>query len=431
MRQKLTTLTKQEAEQRYQALDEIRQRIGEKNLQLDLSRGKPSMEQLDMVSEIMVDNPLISFMAEDGTDTRNYGSPDGIPEARRLMAELMDCDPEKVIVYGESSLELMYTAFARAKLFALPDADHPWGMEETIHVLCPTPGYDRHFAISEALGAKNIPVRMTPEGPDMDQVEQLLRDDRAIKAMFIVPLYSNPTGYSLSAETCRRLAEMDAPDDFIIIYDNAYGAHPVLDEEPPSLPDFLRLCEEAGHPNRPIVFASTSKMTYASAGMAAIAMNEPLRSWWKDKQASQTIGPNKVNQLMHTEAIRSAGGIRALMRRHQQMLAPRFSLVLDILEERLDGLGIATWTNGAGGYFITVDLLPGTAKRAIELAAEVGVQLTPAGSTWPYGEDPLDSNLRLAPSYPEFDELRPAMEVFCLAAELAALELHINTQDSE
>ena len=422
MRQKLHTLSKEEARKRYRDLNEILQRFGQQELNLDLSRGKPSMEQLDMVSELFSESSLISFLAEDGTDTRNYGAPDGIPEARRLMSELIGTDSDKVIVYGESSLELMYTFFMRAAVFGLPGAEKPWSRSEAFAVLCPVPGYDRHFAISEAFGASNIPVPMTPTGPDMEAVKEILRANPSVKAMWLVPIYSNPTGHTVSMETLKQLAAMDAPDDFVIFYDNAYAAHPVLDEEAPVLPDFLKLCAEAGNPERAVVFASTSKMTYASGGMAAIALNEGLKHWWKEIQAVQTIGPNKVNQLMHTQLIRDAGGIRALMRRHQQLLAPRFRLALDILEERLGGLGIATWTRGGGGYFISIDLLSGTAKRTIELASEAGVKLTPAGATWPGGIDPEDSNIRLATSYPGFDELRPALEVFCLSAELAALE---------
>lgn len=402
-------------ENRYQAFADLK-------LKLNMTRGKPCSEQLDLANGLQTALTEKDFKAQDGTDCRNYGGLEGIPEARQLFADLLGVASSQILVLGNSSLNLMYDTMARAMLFALPGAERPWSKEETIKFLCPVPGYDRHFAVTQSLGIEMIPVPMTTEGPDMDLVESLVASDPSIKGMWSVPVYSNPDGYTYSETTCRRLAEMKtAAPDFRIWWDNAYVVHHLFADDRDSVPDILDLCDTAGHPDRVFEFASTSKITYAGAGLACLATSPANLAWYKKQLTIQTIGPDKMNQLRHIRYIAAAGGIEAIMNRHAEILRPKFELVLERLDEELASTGLCTWKRPKGGYFVSVNVPTGTASEVVRLAKECGVELTPAGATYPYGKDPLDSNIRLAPSFPPMSELRPAMEIFCTCVKLAAI----------
>lgn len=402
-------------EHRYQAFADLK-------LSLNMTRGKPCAAQLDTVSGLMVALNENEFKAADGTDCRNYGGLEGLPEARQLFSDLLSVPASQILVIGNSSLNLMYDAMARALLFAVPGATRPWIQEEKIKFICPAPGYDRHFAVTQSLGIEMITVPMTENGPDMDQVEALVASDPSIKGMWSVPVYSNPDGYTYSAETCRRLAEMvTAAPDFRIWWDNAYVVHHLFEDDRDCVPDIIELCDDAGNPDRVFEFASTSKITYAGAGLACLASSPANIAWFKKQMAFQTIGPDKINQLRHVRFIEKAGGIEAIMQRHAELLRPKFQLVLERLDEELGETGLCTWKRPKGGYFVSINVPSGTASEVVRLAKACGVELTPAGATYPYGQDPQDSNIRLAPSFPPMSELRPAMEIFCTCVKLAAI----------
>ncbi len=402
-------------ENRYQAFADLK-------LKLNMTRGKPCSEQLDLANGLQTALSEKDFKAQDGTDCRNYGGLEGIPEARQLFADLLGVSASQILVLGNSSLNLMYDTMARAMLFALPGASRPWCKEETVKFLCPVPGYDRHFAVTQSLGIEMIPVPLTAEGPDMDLVESLVAADASIKGMWSVPVYSNPDGYTYSETTCRRLAEMKtAAPDFRIWWDNAYVVHHLFADDRDSVPDILDLCDLAGHPDRVFEFASTSKITQAGAGLACLATSPANLGWFKKQLTIQTIGPDKMNQLRHVRYIAASGGIEAIMDRHAEILRPKFELVLERLDEELASTGLCTWKRPKGGYFVSVNVPAGTANEVVRLAKECGVELTPAGATYPYGKDPQDSNIRLAPSFPPMSELRPAMEIFCTCVKLAAI----------
>ncbi|MEV5346975.1 aminotransferase class I/II-fold pyridoxal phosphate-dependent enzyme [Streptomyces achromogenes] len=362
--------------------------------------------------------------ARDGTDTRNYGGLRGLSELRAAFSEALQVPVDQLVAFGNSSLELMYEALVDAVLFGLPGGSAPWPREGRTAMLCPVPGYDRRFAVCEKLGIDMIPVAMTADGPDMDEVERLAADER-VKGIWCVPKYSNPTGAVYTPETVRRLAAMEtAARDFRVFWDNAYAVHH-LGEGAPRLADILSLSAGHGHPDRVFVFGSTSKITMAGSGVAFFGSSHANVSWLLGHLSKRTIGPDKVNQLRHVRFLPDAEAVRAHMERHAELLRPRFELVHTVLDKRLGGSGVASWTRPRGGYFVSLDVLDvldGCAARVVELAKEAGIALTPAGATFPYGKDPRDRNIRIAPTYPGRDELGDALEGLALCVELAAAE---------
>lgn len=399
--------------------------IKAQGLKLNMARGKPSAAQLDL-SLPMLDllTSQSDYHSEDGTDCRNYGVIDGIPEAKRMMADLLDDVPENVIVLGNASLTAMYDTLARCLTFGT-GGFAPWNEEAQVKWLCPVPGYDRHFSVCEALGIEMIPVPMNNDGPDMDQVEALVAEDPTIKGIWCVPKYSNPNGVVYSDETVKRLASMAcAAPDFRIIWDNAYAVHHLFDDpqEQGSLLDIAEACQEAGTPDRYFKFASTSKITFPGAGIAALASSPANIAETKKQLNAQIIGHDKINQLRHARFLKDGEGIAAHIRKHAALLRPKFALVQEKLHSGLDEAAIASWSDPQGGYFVSFDGLPGTATRTVALAKEAGVTMTGAGATWPYGNDPSDSNIRIAPTLPPLEELDHALDVFICCAKIAALE---------
>ncbi|MBL8788434.1 MAG: aminotransferase class I/II-fold pyridoxal phosphate-dependent enzyme [Deltaproteobacteria bacterium] len=393
-------------------------------LKLDMTRGKPAGEQLDLADGLFETVTSRDFKALDGTDSRNYGGLEGLPECRQLFADYFGVKPSEVLIGGNSSLQLMFDTLVRAHVFGVPGGDRPWSAYahegKKVRWLCPAPGYDRHFAITQHLGYELVIVPMTGRGPDMDVVERLVADDPTVKGIWIVPKYSNPTGESVSAENVKRLAEMrTAASDFRIIWDDAYAVHHLGDVHD-EVPNLLDACQSAGNPNRVLVFGSTSKISHAGAGLAAMAANEANIAWTKQHAGKQTIGPDKVNQLRHVRFFKDLAGIHAHMQRHAAIMKPKFDAVLAVLEEELGGTGLATWTRPNGGYFISLDTHPGHAKNVVKLAAEAGVKLTEAGATFPYGKDPEDRNIRLAPSFPGLLEIEVATRVVATCVKLSA-----------
>ena len=389
-------------------------------LKLDLTRGKPSAEQLDL-SDGLLDLPTSSRSA-DGTDTRNYGGLLGLPELRAMFAELLGLELDQITAQGSSSLTLMKDVLTYLWLHGAVDSERPWGKEEKVRFVCPVPGYDRHFTLLDWFGIETVTVPMTDTGPDVDAVAALVADDPTIKGMWLVPTYANPTGQVTTQEAAERLASMPtAAADFKIFWDNAYALHHLTEHETKSA-DIVSLATVAGHPHRPLVFASTSKITYAGAGVAFFAGSRETVAWFTEHLGYGSIGPDKVNQLRHAEFFGSAQGVRDHMAKHRELLAPKFAEVDRILAERLGGLGIASWTEPHGGYFVSLDVLPGTARRVIELARLAGVALTPAGSAFPGKVDPADTNIRLAPSFPALPEVTGAMEAVATCVRLAAAE---------
>lgn len=402
--------------------------IKARGLKLNMARGKPSAQQLDL-SMPMLDavNEASILTAEDGTDCRNYGMMEGIPEARRFMAAYMDDVPERVLVFGNSSLNIMSDLVIAGMLHGYLGAP-AWKDLPEVKWLCPSPGYDRHFRITERLGISLIPVAMTDAGPDMDQVERLVAADASIKGIWCVPQYSNPTGAVYSDETVQRLASMPcAAEDFRILWDNAYAVHHlyVTDEDGnevvPHVADIAQACIEAGNPDRYFKFASTSKVTFPGAGISAVAASPANLEEIKFNVGAQTVGYDKINQLRHVRFLKDMDGVAAHMHKHAAIMRPKFELVDRKLHEGLEGVG-ASWTHPLGGYFISFEGLPNTAKRTVALAKEAGVTLTGAGATWPYGKDPLDSNIRIAPSLPPLEELDQALDVFVCCVKLASVE---------
>ena len=391
-----------------------------RGLKLDMTRGKPSSAQLDLASA-MLDLPGAGdFTAADGTDTRNYGGVDGLPEMKAIVAALLETDPANVIVGGNSSLQMMHDTIVRALLHGVPDGTGPWS-RGAVKFLCPSPGYDRHFAICEHFGIEMIVVDMDDNGPDLAQVQKLVAADAAIKGMWCVPKYSNPTGITYSDEVVRALASMKtAAPDFRIFWDNAYVVHDLFDTTDPLL-NILRVAAEAGHPNRPLVFASTSKISLAGAGIAAMAASSANVADARRHIGIQTIGPDKVNQLRHIRFFKDLAGIRAHMARHAALLRPKFEAVDRVFTQELGGKGIATWTKPRGGYFVSLDTLDGCAADVVRLADAAGVRLTGAGATYPRQKDPRDRNLRMAPSLPPADQVALAMEVVAVCVQLASL----------
>ena len=392
-----------------------------RDLSLNMARGKPGKTQLDMVSDLLTVLSRPEECMEDGIDCRNYGELAGLPSAKRLFADILGCKPEQVFVGGNASLQLMYDTISKAYTHGLLHSPRPWCREEKVKWLCPAPGYDRHFKVTQSFGFELIAVPMTESGPDMDEVERLIQDP-AVKGMWNVPKYSNPDGIIYSEETVRRIAAMKpAAPDFLLMWDNAYCIHE-FDGPFVPFPDILSLCEEHGNADMPFEFASTSKITLPGAGVACFACSTTNMEYMKKLLDIQVISFDKVNQLRHVRYLKDRENTLALMGRHAAILKPKFEAVLFALDAEIAPLGIASWHRPTGGYFISLNTAPGLARRTLELCKQAGVVMTGAGATFPYGKDPQDSNIRIAPSLPPVEELKQAIAVFCCCLKLAALE---------
>lgn len=392
-------------------------------LKLDMSRGKPSTEQLDLSMEMMaVLDCFTDLRCEAGIDCRNYGVMDGIPEAKRLLGELIEVPADHIIIYGNSSLNVMFDTVSHAYTHGIMGMT-PWCKLDKVKFLCPVPGYDRHFKITEYFGIEMINVPMSEDGPDMDMVEKLVSEDEAIKGIWCVPKYSNPQGYTYSDETVRRFANLKpAAKDFRIFWDNAYNVHHLYEDQQDVILELLSECEKAGNPDMVYKFSSTSKITFPGSGVAAISASLANLEDLKKQLTVQTIGHDKLNQLRHVRYFKNITGIEKQMVRHAKIMRPKFEAVLKILEEELGGLEIGTWTKPHGGYFISFDALDGCAKAIVAKAKEAGVVMTGAGATYPYGKDPHDSNIRIAPSFPPIDELIQATRLFVLCVKLVSVD---------
>ncbi len=400
-----------------------------KGLKLDMSRGKPAPIQLDLTMDMMETlNSDSDIKAENGFDCRNYGLMDGIPEVKKLIAEMMSVSPENVIVFGNASLPIMFDTVSRSMTKGVMGS-RPWCKLDKVKFLCPAPGYDRHFAITEYFGIEMITVPMLATGPDMDMVEQLVSNDASVKGIWCVPKYSNPQGISYSDETVRRMAALKpAAEDFRIYWDNAYAVHHLYDDEQDEILEILSECEKAGNPDMVYEFCSTSKISFAGAGIAAMISSKANLDEVKKSMTIQTIGYDKLNQLRHVRYFKNYDGIKAHMKKHAQIMRPKFEAVLAKLEEELGGLGVGTWTKPRGGYFISFDAMEGCAKAIVAKCREAGVVLTGAGATYPYGVDPKDSNIRIAPSYPSAEEMAMATELFVLCVKLVSVEKLLETK---
>ncbi len=391
-----------------------------RGLKLDLTRGKPSAQQLDLADDLLRLPTTTKDAA--GVDVRNYGGLEGLRELREMFAELLWVEPDQVVAGGSSSLTMMRDCLFYLTLFGGVDSERPWGQEEKVRFVCPVPGYDRHFTLLESLGIEMVTVPMNDDGPDVDAVAALVADDPSIKGIWIVPTYANPTGAVVSQDVAARLAAMPtAAPDFKIFWDNAYALHHLTEEEAKSA-DILTLASAADHPHRPIMFASTSKITYAGAGVAFLAASTANVAWYLGHLANGSIGPDKVNHLRHVEFFGSPQGVRDHMAKHRAIIGPKFAEVDRVLTERLGDRGVATWNTPSGGYFVNLDVVPGTASRVVALAKEAGIALTPAGSSYPYKQDPDDTNIRLAPTMPPLAEVTAAMEAVATCVLLAAAE---------
>ncbi|WP_209923780.1 aminotransferase class I/II-fold pyridoxal phosphate-dependent enzyme [Mycolicibacterium lutetiense] len=410
------------------AQHEIQQRnyaeLQAKNLSLDLTRGKPAPEQLDLSNALLSlpGSEKDSYRDRTGTDTRNYGGLHGLPELREIFGELLGIPVQNLIAGNNASLEMMHDVIVFSLLHGGVDSVRPWAAEETVKFLCPSPGYDRHFAITESFGIEMIAVPMREDGPDVDLIEELVAADPAIKGMWCVPVFGNPTGVTYSWEVVRRLVQMrTAANDFRLMWDNAYAVHTLTGDFIRQV-DVLGLAEAAGNPNRPLVFASTSKITFAGAGVSFLGGSLGNIAWYLQHAGKKTIGPDKINQLRHSRFFGDADGVRLQMQRHRELIAPKFALVAEILEDRLGESKIASWTDPKGGYFVSLDVWPGTAKRTVALAKDAGIAVTEAGASFPYRKDPEDKNIRVAPTFPSLPDVRDAIDGLATCALLAATE---------
>jgi len=411
----------QERQAEYAALKEAFDAKKALGLKLNMARGKPGKEQLDMVSDIFELMQKPEDYVSDGIDVRNYGETAGLPAAKRLFAEILGCRSEQIFVGGNASLQLMYDTISKAYTHGLLRSERPWCKEEKVKWLCPAPGYDRHFKVTQTFGFELITIPMTDEGPDMDAVEEAVKDS-AVKGIWCVPKYSNPDGVIYSEETMRRMAALKpAAPDFTIMWDNAYCIHDLEGEYVP-FPDMLRYCEEAGNPDMIFEYASTSKVTLPGGGISCFATSEANLAYMLKLLDIQVISFDKVNQQRHVLYLKDKATTLELMKRHAGVLAPKFRAVLDVLDQEIAPTETASWRKPKGGYFVSLNAMPGTAKRALALCKEAGVTMTGAGATFPYGVDPEDSNIRIAPSLPPVAELQQAMDIFCICVKMAALE---------
>lgn len=419
---KYTEMSETELKEQLAVLTKEYESAKAKGLKLDMSRGKPSPAQIDVSNEILdVVNSKTGCISDSGTDCRNYGIMEGIPEARQLMGEFLRVPKENVFVCGNASLNIMYDCVSSAMLFGIMGST-PWCHLDKVKFLCPVPGYDRHFKITELMGIEMINIPMTENGPDMDMVEKLVSSDSSIKGIWCVPKYSNPQGVVYSDETVKRFAALKpAAKDFRIYWDNAYALHYIYDENI-EIPEILSECAKAGNPDLVYEFCSTSKISFAGGGISAIASSEANLKWISKRMNVETISYDKINQLRHVRYFKNGDGLRAHMRKHAEFLRPKFDAVLEILDRELAGLDAGSWMKPMGGYFISFDAVPGCAKAIVNKCKEAGVVLTGAGATYPYGKDPDDSNIRIAPSYPTLEELKQAAELFTLCAKLATVE---------
>lgn len=419
----LTAMSKQELEKLYEELVLQFEDVKKKGLKLDMSRGKPTPEQLDMGMALLdAVNSNSDMYTEDGTDSRNYGVLEGIYEARKLMGDILNVPADNVIMGGNASLQLMYDMISRSMVFGV-NGSTPWCKLDKIKFLCPVPGYDRHFKITETFGIEMINIPMTPEGPDMDMVEEYVNNDASVKGIWCTPKYSNPQGISYSPDTVKRFAALKPKaDDFRIYWDNAYCVHHLYDDNRDEILEILSECEKAGNPDMVFEFASTSKISFAGAGISCVVSSKNNLEWIKKTLTVQTISSDKVNQLRHVRYFKNADGVMATMKKHADIMRPKFEAVIKVFEEELQGLGVGEWTVPKGGYFISFEAMEGCAKAIVNKCKEAGVVLTGAGATFPYGKDPKDSNIRIAPSYPTKEEMAAATELFVLCTKLCTVE---------
>ena len=416
------SLSRDELQRRHESLLGDYSDLRAKRLALDLTRGKPSPEQLDLSNGLLTLPGENVYRDDEGTDTRNYGGQHGLPGLRAVFGELLGIPVPNLIAGNNASLELMHDAVAFSLLHGGVDSPRPWTREPVVKFLCPAPGYDRHFAITESLGIEMISVPMREDGPDVDLVEELVAADPAIRGMWCVPVYANPSGTVYSWEVVRRLVQMrTAANDFRLFWDNAYPVHTLTGEFARPV-DVLGLAAQAGNPNRPYVFASTSKITFAGGGVSFFGGSLGNIAWYLQHSGKKSIGPDKVNQLRHLKFLGDADGVRRHMLRHQQILAPKFALVLETLDRRLSDAKVASWTEPKGGYFVSMDVLPGTARRTVALAKDAGIAVTEAGASFPYRKDPDDTNIRIAPSFPSLTDLSDAIDGLATCVLLAATE---------
>ncbi|MBQ8934211.1 MAG: aminotransferase [Lachnospiraceae bacterium] len=429
---KYTEMTKAELREELDALEQEYKKYSYHPLSLNMARGKPSPEQLDLSMGMMdVLSSKADLKCEDGTDCRNYGVLSGIPEAKELFADVMEVNPNNLIIFGNSSLNVMYDCIARSYSHGVMGST-PWCKLPKVKWLCVVPGYDRHFKITEYFGFEMINVPMLPTGPDMDMVEKLVREDELIKGIWCVPKYSNPTGNSYSDETVRRFARLEpAAPDFRIYWDNAYTIHHLYDHDQDHLIEILAECKRAGNPDLVYKFASTSKVTFPGSGIALLAASQNNLEDINKQMTMQTIGHDKVNQLRHVRFFKDIHGIVEHMRKHADIIRPKFEIVNSVLEEELGGLGIGSWTKPNGGYFVSFDSLPGCAKAIVLAAKKAGVTMTGAGATFPYGKDPSDSNIRIAPTYPSLEEVTAAMKLFTLCVKLVAAQKLLENAETD
>lgn len=416
-------MSKEELLKEKEALEAEYQKIQAMGLNLDMSRGKPSAEQLELSEDLLdVVNSRNTLKSEDGIDVRNYGTLEGIPEARRLIGEMLGCDPDQVIIYGNSSLNIMYDQIARGELCGYMGCT-PWCKLDKVKFLCPVPGYDRHFAITQEFGIEMINIPMTQSGPDMDLVEQYVNSDPAVKGIWCVPKYSNPQGVVYSDETVRRFTGLKpAAPDFRIFWDNAYAVHHLYEDEQAEILNILTECEQAGNADMVFQFCSTSKITFPGSGIAALAASPANIADIKKRLSIQTIGYDKINQLRHVAYFKDMEGVRRHMKKHADIMRPKFEMLEKLFDEELSSRGIGNWVSPKGGYFISLEVLSGCAKAIVDKCKKAGVILTGAGAPFPYGRDPEDQVLRIAPTYPSLEELKQAASVFVTVARLVSTE---------
>lgn len=418
-----TQMTKEQLSAEKQKLEKEYDAYKAKGLKLDMSRGKPAPEQLNLSLDMLLHCLDGNYKSSNGIDCRNYGVLDGIPEAKALFTEMLGVNNDEIIVGGNSSLQLMYDTLIRAMQLGVLGSEKPWCKYDSVKFICPAPGYDRHFAICEALGIEMIPVDYKEDGPDMDEVERLAASDESIKGIWCVPMYSNPTGITYSDEVVKRFAALKpAAKDFRIFWDNAYCVHHLSDTDRDHLLNIIDECKKAGNPDLVLEFTSTSKISFPGGGLAVIAASKANIDFIKSQMTYQTIGFDKLNQLRHAKYFKDFNGIQEHMRHHAAIIQPKFNVVLYALDKEIAPLGIGSWKKPKGGYFISFNSLDGCAKRIVSLAKEAGVVMTGAGATYPYGKDPHDCNIRIAPTFPSVEELSTAMEIFCVCVKLASVE---------